>query len=377
LSRIVFILQYHHSRATGGAELQAWLLAGELHRRGWDVHYVFAAGGTSRSQSAGVTLHGLPDDLRAWHGPRCDLRRLLTELNPDVTYTRAFDVYAACGNLAAPSDAVSVWAAASRYDGRPWPYLSIGWMYQSPWHFIKRAPRHLYYNHLARRGRRRVDLVLAQTLEQQTDLARLGIHAEVLRNSHPAIPESAVQSHRGTPLVLWADSVKRLKRPGAFLDLARRCRDLEADFLMIGRLHDDTNADDVHRTVRECPRFTFGDFVPLEQVTSYFARSHLHVKTSLPIEGFPNTFIQSWLHGVPVVSLEGDPDLLIRRHRLGRVAADANELEQSVRALCTDLALRRELGATARAFAVAEFDLGRNVDRLESLISAAAARKKS
>ncbi|MBI5060287.1 glycosyltransferase family 4 protein [candidate division KSB1 bacterium] len=375
MSRIVFILQYHHSRATGGAEQQAWLLATELRRRGWESHYVFSDGKHSRAELAGVTLHGLPDELSAWHGTDCALHRLLSELRPDVTYTRAFDVYAACGNLAAPDRALSIWAAASRYDSQAWPYLAFGWKYQSLWHFLKRSPRHVYYNHLSRRGRARADLVLAQTADQQQDFAKLGIRAEILRNSHSPIPESSVQRHEGKPLILWADSVKRLKRPWAFLDLARRCRDVDADFLMIGRLHDDIDSSRVHRTARECPNFTFGDFVPLEQVNAVFQRAHLHVKTSLPFEGFPNTFIQSWLHGVPVVSWEADPDSLIERNQLGIRVSRLDELEHAVRALCSNADRRRQLGANARAFAVNEFDLMHNVDRLETLIAAAKSRK--
>lgn len=349
--------------------MQAWLLAGEFVRRGWDVHYISASETPQPAHVVqGVTLHSLSDDLTEWRGANSALGMLLAKLEPTAVYTRAFDPYTLCGVTAAPESAMTIWAAASRHDGKAWPYLAIGWQYQSLWHFLKRALRHLYYNSMARTARAQAKLVLCQTTEQQQDLQKLGISAHVLRNVHVDVDAAHVQTHEGRPLILWADSIKKLKRPEAFLQLATACRSLEAEFVMIGRIYDSDYQAQIDHTIRSTPNFRYDGAVPLDRVGEFFRRAHLHCKTSLPIEGFPNTYIQAWLHGVPVVALEVDPDRLIRERQLGLVAGHARELESSMRRLISDPTLRKQMGARAREFAQSEFSLSRNVERLIALI---------
>ena len=373
--RFLFVIQHHFTRFTGGTEMQAWMLACELARRGWDVHYASEMNNVPEPPVMdGITLHGLPENPSYWRGNRQPLRDLMQALRPDVIYTRIFSRYLGFVVMDAPPGAFTVWSTASGNDGRAWPYLTQGWRSHPGLLFVRRMPVFLWHNYLARKGRKRAQLVLAQQRDQQRDLAKLRVRAEILRNSHPPVPESEVQRHEGKPVVLWADSIKLIKRPELFIELARRCRDLPAEFLMIGgMLHENYRAQ-VEAAVRELPRFRYGGFVPLSEVEKVFAGAHLHVKTSLPIEGFPNTFIQAWLHGVPVVSYENDPESLLNEHKLGVCAASLDELEQAVRDLVNHPEKRREIGARARAFARSEFDLQRNVDRLESLLASRGVR---
>jgi len=367
--RILFIIQHHFSRLTGGTEMQVWMLACELARRGWDVHYASEMNRVPEPPVLdGVTLHGLPENPSYWRGNRRPLRDLMHALAPHVIYTRMFTPYLGYMVMDAPPGAFTVWSAASAYDVRAWPYLSWGLATNPGFVFLRRAPVHLFWNFLARRGRKHVQLALAQHRDQQRALARLGVRAEILRNSHAPVPENEVQSHEGKPVVLWADSVKLIKRPELFIELARRCRDLPAEFLMIGRVLDENYQPQVEAAVRDLPNFRYGGFVPLSEVEQVFGRAHLHVKTSLPLEGFPNTFIQAWLHGVPVAALQNDPEGLLNEHKLGVFAASLDELEQAVRDLIHHPEKRREIGARARAFALREFDLQHNVDTFESLL---------
>jgi glycosyltransferase involved in cell wall biosynthesis len=368
--RFLFVIQYHFTRFTGGTEMQAWMLAGELARRGWDVHYASEMNNVPQPPVLdSITLHGLPENPSYWRGNRRPLRDLMQELRPDVIYTRIFSQYLGYAVMDAPPGAFTVWSTASGQDGRAWPYLAHGPLSHPGLLFVRRMPVYLWHNYLARKGRRRAQLVLAQQRDQQRDLARLGVRAEILRNSHPPVPEDDVRRHEGKPVVLWADSIKLIKRPELFIELARRCRDLPAEFLMIGGMAHENYRPQVEAAARELPNFRYGGFVPLSEVERVFAGAHLHVKTSLPIEGFPNTFVQAWLHGVPVVSYENDPEGLLNERRLGVCAASLDELEQAVRDLVNHPEKRREIGALARAFALAEFDLQRNVDRFEALLS--------
>lgn len=373
--RFLFAIQHHLSRVTGGTEMQAWMLATELARRGWDVHYVSEMNDVPvPAVLERVILHGVPENPPRWRGNREPLRRLMEQLRPDVIYTRVFNRYLSYAVMDAPPGAFTVWSTASKYDGRAWPYLAYGPQSNPGVSFFRRLPVHLYYNYLARRGRKGAQLVLAQQREQQRDLARLGIRAEILRNSHPPVPENDVQHHEGAPVVLWADSIKLIKRPEVFIELARRCQDLSAEFLMIGRVEHDHYQEQLSAAARTLSNFRYGGLVLPAKVGEVFRRAHLHVKTSLPIEGFPNTFIEAWLHGVPVVSYETDPEGFLNEQHLGVCAASVDEMERTIRDLLDHPGRRREIGARARAFAAHEFDLKNNVDRFERLLAARGVR---
>jgi glycosyltransferase involved in cell wall biosynthesis len=374
--RFLIAMQHHFSRLTGGAELQAWMLATELARRGWDVHYASETPDTTETRVLdGVTLHPLPVRDSYWHVNREPVIELLKYLRPQVTYTRMFSPYLGYLAEGASAETFFVWSTASRFDGRPWPALAVGRRGVSMRDYLRRLPVYLHWNAIARKGRKRADLILAQQSEQQHDLARLGLQAEILRNSYPPVPETEVQSHDGQPVIIWADSIKPLKRPEAFLELAHRCRDLPAIFQMLGNIYEkELYQRPIDDAVRTLPNFRYAGFIPLNRIDEYFHAAHVHVKTSLPIEGFPNTFVQAWLHGVPVASYEVELEGRLTRGELGRCARTMDELEAAVRELVTHPELRREIGARARAFAVREFDLQANVDRLESLLAARGVR---
>ena len=369
--RFLFVIQHHISRVTGGTEMQAWMLAAELARRGWDVHYASEMNDVPvPAVLESVTLHGLPENPDYWRGNREPLRRLMERLRPDVIYTRVFSRYLGYAVMDAPPGAFTVWSTAARYDGYAWPYLAYGLRGTRGLSFFRRLPVHLYHNHLARFGRKHAHLILAQQSEQQRDLARLGIPSEILRNSHLPVPENNLQRHESPPVVLWVDTVKQWKRPEVFIELARRCQDVSAEFLMIGRIEHDHYKKLLAAAARDLSNFRYGGFVPPAQVPEVFRRAHLHVKTSQPLEGFPNTFVEAWLHGVPVVSLETDPEGFLNEQHLGACLPSVDAMEQTIRHLLSHPDRRREIGLRARQFAEREFDLKNNVDRFERLLAA-------
>src|SRR5262249_14112929 len=102
------------------------------------------------------------------------------------------------------------------------------------------------------------------------------------------------------------------------------------------------------------------------EVNALLARAHILVNTSLA-EGYPNTFIQAWQREVPVVSLTIDPDGVLDRERVGVHAGSERRLEEAVRLLLEDSALRNEYGARAREYAARRHSL-RNTGTLIKLI---------
>ncbi|MDD5088132.1 MAG: glycosyltransferase family 4 protein, partial [bacterium] len=331
MPRILFVTRYHVSWITGGAEEQCWLLSCELARRGWDVHYAAEMGPTPPPRrSDGMTLHPLPDRPRWWKNNRRAVRALMRELDPDVVFQLGFDHYTGYAMLDAPRRAVRVWATSFDWDGLIWPILrqrlKMTGLLHFPWWLVVYLPGLL----LAHRGSRAADLVLVPKRDKQEQLLRKGLRSQIFGNALPSIPASDVQTHEGRPRALWAASVKQWKQPEKFIELASRCRDLDAEFVMIGSIQEDGYREIVANAVRDLPNFRYEGFVPLTQVRDAFRQSHVFVNTSVS-EGFGTSLIHAWQHGVPVATLGVNPDRLITDRQLGIVAETMDELVGGLR----------------------------------------------
>lgn len=368
--KILFIKQYHYTRVSGGAEEQCWLLATELARRGWDVHYASEMNTLPNpSRFEDVQLHGLPENPSLFTGNRSAIARLMRELTPDVVYARSFDIYTSPTLLEAPKTAVRIWASAMSGDGFIFPRIHQMRKTLALPLFLKRAPVFIAVFAKAKYALRRANIIFVQRPDQIAPFRRRGLEVVHFRNVQPSVSEQAVQKHEGRPVVLWAASIKTWKRPEKFLELATRCADLDLDFIMIGALQDTEYETIIAETVKNNPRFRWDGPIPITAVREYFAKTHLFVNTSIQLEGFPNSFIHAWLYGIPVLSLGVDPEGLLSKDGLGIATHTMDQLEQALRDLIGDPVKRRAMGARARAFANAEFDLQRNVDRLEELIA--------
>jgi glycosyltransferase involved in cell wall biosynthesis len=365
---ILFVLQYHYIQFTGGAEVKSWILATELVRRGWDVHYASEWSQTLPANPLeGVTLHPLPANPSRWWGNRQALREVMDKVQPDVVYNRVFDLYTLHAVEEAPKNALTVWAMAITGDGLVWSHiaeLSRTW----PLHvLLRRIPAIWHTRSSAARGMRRAGLAITQIRDHQKQLEQIGVKSELIYNHARPVPDSEVQRQEGRPTILWVASVKSWKRPQLFVDLARSCSDLAADFVMVGQVQEERCRHIVEEAAA-LPNFRYLGYKPPSEIGPVYAKAALFVSTSRS-EALPDTFIQSWMRGVPVVALDVDPDGLLTDPGLGVYVHSTQELEKTVRELVNDPVKRKEMGAKARAFAVKEFDLQANVDKFERLLA--------
>jgi glycosyltransferase involved in cell wall biosynthesis len=159
-----------------------------------------------------------------------------------------------------------------------------------------------------------------------------------------------------TVRVLWLATLQKRKRPEFLLDIAERCTDLPALFILAGR----TSNESYRQSLAD--RAAGLGNVELRHVDSYerswkeFENAHLYLCTS-ESEGFPNAFIQAWICGVPVVSLGIDPDNFISEHGLGFVCSTDDEMAQKVRLLVENAPLRERMGNEVRRVAERHFDI--------------------
>lgn len=213
-------------------------------------------------------------------------------------------------------------------------------------------------------GLRLSDGIVAQHKGQVVDLKKwYGREAIEIPNCYE-LPSASCISRGGT--VLWVSTVKSLKRPDYYLNLARRLPNLR--FRMIGGAGIGKEKELFNKIRKEAagvPNVEFIGFVPVAEVEKYFNDARVFVNTS-EFEGFPNTFLQAWARGIPTVSFvdclasdNGKP--------IGSVCRDIDEMVQKTFQLMTDNLLWEAEGDRIRQYFRKHHSVGMALNRYSQL----------
>jgi len=311
------------ANTVGGAEVQQYMLAYELKNRGAEIKFIVKDDPHIREKkidsfelvkaynpSVGIRfIRGIyPQFIKLW--------RALDKANCDVYYVRGAKYESGIVWLYCKlNKRLMVQAIAHDYD------CSINTLHNLKGWFKKQ----LYL--WALRG---ADLVLSQTVEQRELLQNnLKIGSEVIPNLMNINTDIDLKCRTRVRSVLWIATVKPIKQPYIFLELAKQFPNL--NFTMIGPM---SNKFELYRqnfieAAIGVQNLRFIDYVPIDEIEKYFVGSDLLISTSEK-EGFPNVFLQAWAHGKPVISFV-DPDGVISRRGLGYVVESSREMEQAVR----------------------------------------------
>jgi glycosyltransferase involved in cell wall biosynthesis len=200
-------------------------------------------------------------------------------------------------------------------------------------------------------GLRRAHGVVVQN-DSQLALARKALSSPTMTIPNGVLPAVHPSAGRdGT--VMWAGSLRAVKRPELFIELARRIPEREFVIVGGGLGTEPDFAAAMHREAARVPNLTLTGWLPHADVIREIERSALVVNTSL-VEGFPNVYLEAWNHGVPVVSFN-DVDGLIAKEQLGALCADMDDLERKTRALIEDRERRQAMGERARRLVAERF----------------------
>ena len=278
----------------GGAEVQQSVQMRALQRAGYRISVVVRDQGQPDVVDCdGITLHKTPSDAgRGLRGTRffyprmSDLVRLLWRIAPDIVFMQtAGEQVAAAALYARLAGKRFVFAGASDPDFARGPLPGM-------------PPQHTF---MYRRGLHAAHAVIVQNLAQLRLLAaNFGKAGALIQNGYeePGARPGDFDGH-----VLWAATVKPLKRPDLFVALARR--EPGRRFVMVGGpgVTADAQAyfDAIARSAREVPNLRVVGYVPFGEVGAWFDGAALCVNTSA-YEGLPNTFMQAWLRGIPTLS---------------------------------------------------------------------------
>jgi len=278
----------------GGAEVQQSVQMRALQRAGCRISVLTRDHGQDEVVDCdGIAVHRIPDvagrglpGMRFLYPRMTDVVKALARLSPDVVFVQmAGEQVAAAALYARLFNKRFVYAGASDPDFGPGPLPSM-------------PPQHAW---LYRMGLRAADEVVVQNMAQLTALRRHYRRSGHLIQNGYAEPDAQPGDFDGH--VLWSATVKQLKRPELFVELARRLP--HRRFVMVGGpgLAPDSHATfaSVSRAARVLPNLRMTGHVPFRQVGTHFDGAALSVNTS-DYEGLPNTFMQAWLRGIPTVS---------------------------------------------------------------------------
>ncbi len=217
----------------------------------------------------------------------------------------------------------------------------------------------------------RLDIKLADVVVTQSEFQRRKLKENFARESitikslSPKLYKQVPQKD-DPPVILWVATMRRIKQPELFLELAKAIP--EARLQMIGgpALGEERYFTSIQETAGGIPNLDFLGFIPRDRIDHYFAKASLLVNTSI-IEGFSNTFLEAWAAYTPIVSLNADPDGIICHHKLGFHSKNFDQLVQNVKTLLNDRKLREKMGRNGRNYVEQEHDIKKIVVQYTAL----------
>lgn len=351
--KICIVMGGHFSQVKGGAQYQAMLLAQELAKRP-ELTVCYITRNVSEQMIDGYALIPVPGIPRLRRiGPITDapqLYRILRREQPDVVYQQALQGdTGVCAFYARRFKKRFVFHIASDFDVHTRQQLDERGIVGGPGGLDKRCGEY---------GLRNASALVAQTDYQAEALTEnYGLRAQsIIRNFLP-IPKPAEAPKATRAKVAWVANFKRVKRPEAFVELAERLQNLNADFVMIGRGGQEELYGQLYRRIDELANIQYLGEMEVEGVEKELESSHLLVNTSM-VEGFPNTFIQAWFREVPVVTLGVNTDnLLAPGSDFGVCTNSMDELVAAVSELVLKPAELAALGHRARVGAEQKYSM--------------------
>jgi len=321
--------------SVGGAEVQQAMLARTFQRAGYRVSVVtMDYGQPAEVEIDGIrvlsayTPHGGLPGLRFLHPRISGLWRAMARADADIYYQRASGMGTwLVGRFCARKRRCFVYAAAS--DGDFYPDLPLIRYGRDKW--------------LYRRGLRLADAIVVQNgTQQQACRSQYGREAQIVPSCHAP---GGVAGSDPAGYVLWAGTIKQLKRPELLVELARRLPQLR--FRLVGG-GDAAIMARLQAAAHGLPNLELAGFVPYAHIDAQFDGARVLVNTS-EFEGFPNTFLQAWARGIPSVSFFDNGS----RHQgqpVSHCVADLDAMAACIGALMQDDGRWRDASARARAY---------------------------
>jgi glycosyltransferase involved in cell wall biosynthesis len=338
--RVLHVLQ----PGDGGVVQHVVQLAGELHRRGWEVEVAGSPAAAAALEATGAPVHVLPFHRRPGLGDVTAARALRR-----LDRARGYDIVHAHSSKAG----ALVRAALPRR--RRLVYTPHCFAFAGG---FGRA-RALYWAVEQALVLRTGALIACSEWERRAAARLAGARARVIRNGvpprRPADVHPALAAAR-KPVIGFLARLEPQKDP---LALVRAARGLGGTLAMVGNgsLEAEVDAENVLRLPFEGP------------VERYLRGFDLFVLPSR-WESLPIAILEAMACGLPVLATDvGGNAEVVRDGITGRLvpAGDAAALAGALQGMCADPAALRRMGEAGRRLAAGEFSAGRMADETDQL----------
>lgn len=362
--RILAITGHSPAEKMGGAEYQTWLIAQGMANLGHDISLLTTLSYEEGSHKAGdVTVHKVPDwRLAGWERHRTLITEFIQSLAPDICYVRVFEDLAPI--LRASREVGIQVISTSCALQETSPFLT-GHYPLDPLRHLRSAQTTKHLRSFLSIRNSAAHVCISKTLRRKMRRWFPQKRIRVIWDGEPVPPLDCL--HKGSSgQIIWVNNMKALKRPEAFIKLARRLPQFQ--FMMIGRIDNDRFGKKIEGLLKKASaNLQYMGPMEIDRTNLMIGQSDLLLYTSLPVEGFGNSFLQAWLRGVPTASLSFDPDGILEREGLGRCSRSFEQLVGDVKELMEDAILRLRMGRRARDYAVRHHSAQKMVANYEAL----------
>ncbi|MDT0559386.1 glycosyltransferase family 4 protein [Ichthyenterobacterium sp. W332] len=330
--RVTFVMLWHISERTGGAEVQASYLAEELVKRGYEVQYICQTitktNINTNSVVNGVKIHWIKPSRKFSWTNYLNYRNKLKITKPDIIIQRnSSPVLFGSYLYKKKTNAKLIWICTDNLsplrDFYKKRFITKNTIRSTGlFKYIVYYLNCLLEDKLRNHGMKGVDLGFSQNNYQKIEILKnFGIDTHQMISGHYPIEDSIINKvkHRfSSKIILWCANFGKHKRPELFLKLAELMQHTDCNFIMIGNHADKNHLKNL--LINKPKNLTLTGHLSFEEALHYFNKASLFINTSSPSgDGFPNTFIQSWLRGVPVLTFGFDPDNIVEEHQLGLI----------------------------------------------------------
>jgi len=361
------------TKHTGGAELQAHLIAEEMIKRGWKIEVVTI--GTKNNNELRNNNYYNPDITYYYYKKHkfafvdwFSVFFALLKTKSEIYYQRTIAINTGATAFYCRLFFKKMLFAIAHDDDVKKDFYKRKFSEINLNSFLKKVVKWIdwrFLNFWNGFGLKKSDGIVAQTNFQKEQLAsNYGLKSVLIRNSYdPAVENTSSDKEN---IVLWVGNMRTFKRAELFPEIVSRIDNPDWQFVMIGRTYPQ-----VEEKIASYSKdnFHYMGHLPYDETEDYFRKAKVLISTSTA-EGFSNTFIHAWLNETLIVSLNVNPDGLFDNAGIGYTFNDQfDEFIEKLKTILKNYDAEQPIIKRARKFVTEELSLSNNVDKLEGYIN--------
>jgi glycosyltransferase involved in cell wall biosynthesis len=361
--KIFFVNNFSPQEVIGGSEIQCWLLAKHLAKRGHQTAYLALRGlaGQRQELEDGFKVYYLAGENDNKLKIFVNFYRLLKKEKPDICYIRIFKHLFLLNKIAKFLRIPVVFNTSHINDCQP--DLEEIKFSLNPLKFLK-SIRIVIQRHLNFSTFKKINIVTINKYQAKLLKEKYQIEATPIYNSMEYKGEG--KQVKKEKWVVWANNIKGRKKPEEFIWLVNQFKNSQYQFLMIGNIQ--SESDYYEKMIGKCQEensnFKYLGGKSPEEVDKILAASEILVNTCQP-EGFGNNFTQAWFNKCPTITLSFDPDDIIKKNGIGFHSVTREQMKKDLQKLMDNDKLRIVMGERAKKYALKNHNIVNNVKTYE------------